>query len=89
MHFQQHTVERAISVGQYIIETDATYRQAARVFGVSKSTIQKDVTERLPLIDKGLAAQVRRISQAHLADRHKRGGEGMRLKWQKLRGEME
>jgi len=89
MHFQQHTVERAISVGRFIVETDAAYREAARKFGVSKTTIWKDVTERLPLIDQGLAAQVRRISQAHLADRHKRGGEGMRRKWAKLRGEME
>ena len=51
--------ERAVEVAYYIIETKATVRQAAKKFGISKSTVHKDCTERLRQIDAGLAAQAR------------------------------
>lgn len=61
----QHVCERAIAVGRYILQTDATIRRAAAVFKVSKSTIHKDVRYRLPLIDVGLAHRVGGIIEAH------------------------
>ena len=53
--------ERAVEVAYYIIETKATVRQAAKKFGISKSTVHKDCTERLRQIDAGLAAQAREV----------------------------
>lgn len=72
---------RVIDIGQYIVTTSATVRQAAIVFGVSKSTVHKDVTERLPSIDKQLAKKVKKILDQNKAERHLRGGEATRRKY--------
>ncbi|GAW93846.1 sporulation transcriptional regulator SpoIIID, partial [Calderihabitans maritimus] len=71
---QEHIRKRVLDISQYIIETSATVRQAAVVFSVSKSTVHKDVTERLPLINKEMARQVRKILDMNKAERHIRGG---------------
>ncbi|HOB22053.1 MAG TPA: sporulation transcriptional regulator SpoIIID [Bacillota bacterium] len=60
----------------------ATVRQAAQVFSVSKSTVHKDMTERLPSINKELARKVKRILDKNKAERHIRGGEATRRKYQ-------
>ena len=58
---------RVVEIGSYIVETKATVRQAATVFGVSKSTVHKDVTERLPSVNPELAKQVAKILQLNKA----------------------
>ena len=73
--------ERAVKTAEYIIETKATVRQTARKFGVSKSTVHKDVTERLDDIDPDLAAEVRSVLDVNKAERHIRGGMATRKKY--------
>ena len=72
---------RVLELSEYILETKATVRQAARVFGVSKSTVHKDVTERLPGINKQLARRVKRVLDLNKSERHIRGGEATRRKY--------
>ena len=74
---QDHIRRRALDIGHYIIESSSTVRQT-EVFGVSKSTVHKDVTERLPHIDKQLSSQVKHILESNKAERHIRGGEATR-----------
>ena len=59
--------ERALEVGNYIVEHNATVRQAAKNYGISKSTVHKDVSERLPEINQSLAAQVRKVLDVNAA----------------------
>ena len=73
--------ERTIEVAKYIIGNNATVRQAAAVMGISKSTVHKDITERLPEINKGLANDVRHILDVNKAERHIRGGLATRKKY--------
>ncbi|MBQ6842782.1 MAG: sporulation transcriptional regulator SpoIIID [Firmicutes bacterium] len=78
---QDHIIKRVLEVSAYIIESAATVRQTAAVFGVSKSTVHKDVTERLPLINAQLSARVRDILDNNKAERHIRGGEATKRKY--------
>lgn len=73
--------KRARELAVYIIGTGATVRSAAEAFGVSKSTVHKDVTERLERIDRLLYLRVRRILDVNKAQRHLRGGEATRKKY--------
>ena len=73
--------ERAVEIASYIIEHKATVRQTAKKFGVSKSTIHKDVTERLRQINPGLAAEVRKVLDVNQSERHIRGGLATRKKY--------
>ncbi len=73
--------ERAVLLGEYITETGATVRSAARRFGLSKSTVHKDITERLTRINPALAAAARRVLDANKAQRHIRGGMATRKKY--------
>lgn len=73
--------ERAIEIANYIIETNATVRQTAKKFGISKSTVHKDVTERLMQINPGLARQARQVLNLNKAERHIRGGLTTREKY--------
>lgn len=73
--------KRVLEVSQYIFRTGATVREAARQFGVSKSTVHKDVSERLPRINAELACQVRKVLEFNKAQRHIRGGEATRRKY--------
>ena len=76
--------ERACDLAVYIIENRATVRAAAKQFGVSKSTVHKDLTERLPHVNPGLFRQVRVLLDLNKAERHIRGGLATR---RKCRGE--
>ncbi|MBO8168498.1 MAG: sporulation transcriptional regulator SpoIIID [Thermoanaerobacteraceae bacterium] len=78
---QEYIRKRVVDISKYILESSATVRQAANVFGVSKSTVHKDVTERLPAIDKNLAKKVREVLEKNKAERHLRGGEATRKKY--------
>lgn len=75
---QDYIRKRVLDISNYIMDTKATVRQAAAVFGVSKSTVHKDMTERLPMINKKLAQKIREILEFNKAERHLRGGEATR-----------
>ncbi|MBQ6851677.1 MAG: sporulation transcriptional regulator SpoIIID [Oscillospiraceae bacterium] len=76
------TIEkRACELAVYIIETGATVRTAAQHFGISKSTVHKDLSQRLPQYNKLLYTQVRRVLDLNKAQRHIRGGMATREKY--------
>ena len=66
--------ERAISIANYIVDNNATVRQTAREFGVSKSTVHKDVTDRLMQVNPTLAKEARKVLDVNKSERHNRGG---------------
>ncbi len=72
--------ERAVETAIYMIETKATVRQTAKKFGVSKSTVHKDLTSRLVQVNPGLAAEARKILDVNKSERHIRGGMATREK---------
>jgi putative DeoR family transcriptional regulator (stage III sporulation protein D) len=78
---QDYIQRRVLEISNYIIESSSTVRQTATVFGVSKSTVHKDITERLPLINEMVASRVRDILENNKAERHLRGGEATRRKY--------
>ena len=78
---KDHIWQRVVDVGNYILRSRATVRDTARVFGVSKSTVHKDVTERLPKVNAQLADQVKKVLEINKAERHLRGGEATRQKF--------
>jgi len=86
-HLKAYIEERTISLAQYIIQNKATVREAAKKFGISKSTVHKDVTERLLKINPQLAKSTKAILNANKAERHIRGGLATREKY--LRKEKE
>ena len=73
--------ERVLEVAQYIIDSRATIRKTARVFGVSKCTIHKDMTERLPKINPCIAEEAKSILYLNKAERHIRGGKATKMKY--------
>ena len=73
--------ERACQLAVYIIETGSTVRAAARHFGISKSTVHKDLVQRLPQYNPLLFSQVRKILETNKAQRHIRGGLATRRKY--------
>jgi putative DeoR family transcriptional regulator, stage III sporulation protein D len=75
--------KRVLDLSNYIADQRATVRQTAKFFGVSKSTVHKDVTERLPGINRSLAREVKRVLEVNKAERHIRGGEATKKKYQK------
>ena len=72
---------RAVRLAEYITETGATVRAAAAVFGVSKSTVHKDVSVRLKRQDPSLYREVRAVLEKNLLERHIRGGKATKLKY--------
>ena len=74
--------ERAVEIANYIIKTKATVRQTAKKFGISKSTVHKDVTDRLEHINPSLAAQARVVLDINKSERHIRGGMATKEKYQ-------
>ncbi|MDR2903542.1 MAG: sporulation transcriptional regulator SpoIIID [Clostridiales bacterium] len=73
--------ERAIEVANFIISSNATVRETAKKFGISKSTVHKDVTERLVKINPNLAASARRVLEVNKSERHIRGGLATKEKY--------
>lgn len=79
------TIKRCLMLGEYIVENNATVRQAGQVFGISKSTVHIDVTKRLSQISPTLYDRVNEILQTNKAQRHIRGGEATKEKYLKLK----
>lgn len=78
---REYIEERAVEIANYIIENNATVRQTAKEFGISKSTVHKDVTERLAAINPSLAARARKVLDVNKSERHIRGGLATREKY--------
>ena len=78
----QELDDRAIELGSYIIAHEATVRSAAQAFGISKSTVHKDISVRLPVLHSGLYAQVRDIIEKNKQERHIRGGLATKRKYE-------
>ncbi|MBQ7399238.1 MAG: sporulation transcriptional regulator SpoIIID [Clostridia bacterium] len=77
--------ERALELARYIVETGATVRDAAKHFGVSKSTVHKDVGIRLGTINKCLYIRVKEVLERNKSERHLRGGMATKMKYEKKR----
>ncbi len=73
--------ERAVEIAKYIIDNNATVRQTAKQFGISKSTVHKDVTERLSQVNPTLAREARKVLDVNKSERHIRGGLATRKKY--------
>ena len=73
--------ERAMEIARYIIDNNTAVRQAAKHFGISKSTVHKDVTERLVQVNPSLAAEARKVLDVNKSERHIRGGLATREKY--------
>ena len=78
---QEYIEKRVLEICDYIIQTGATVRQAATQFGVSKSTVHKDLTERLPELNREQYERVKVVLENNKAERHLRGGEETRQKY--------
>ncbi|WP_105616995.1 sporulation transcriptional regulator SpoIIID [Vallitalea okinawensis] len=81
---KQYIEERAIEVAKYIIQSNATVRETAKKFGISKSTVHKDVTERLEKINPQLAQEARKVLDINKQERHIRGGLATKEKYMHL-----
>ena len=77
----EYIEERAMEIANYIIENNATVRQTAKAFGISKSTVHKDCTDRLRQINPTLAREVRSILEINKQERHIRGGMATKEKY--------
>ena len=77
--------ERAVEIANYIVENNSTVRQTAKKFGISKSTVHKDVSERLLGINSVLAKDVRKVLDQNKEERHIRGGMATKDKYLKVR----
>lgn len=80
----EYIVERVIREGEYILLTKSTIRQTAKYFNVSKSTVHKDVSERLQELDITLYEEIRQILETNLSERHIRGGNATKQKYMRL-----
>ncbi len=78
---KEYIEERAVEIANYIINNNATVRQTAKQFGISKSTVHKDVAERLLYINPHLAAEARKVLDVNKSERHIRGGLATREKY--------
>ena len=78
---KEYIEERAVEITNYIIDCNATVRQTAKKFGISKSTVHKDVTDRLMQIDPALASRARSVLDVNKSERHIRGGLATREKY--------
>lgn len=81
---QEYIQKRVLDICAYIMDTRATVRKAAHVFEVSKSTVHKDMTERLPSLNKELATEVKKVLDFNKSERHLRGGEATKRKYKDL-----
>lgn len=77
--------ERAVTLGKFIVETGATVRMCAKKYGVSKSTVHKDVSDRLKLLDEDLYLKVKKVLEFNKAQRHIRGGIATKNKYLKIK----
>lgn len=77
--------ERAKALANYIVENKSTVRETAKIFGISKSSVHKDIAERLWEINKPLAKEVEKVLMENKADRHIRGGEATKRKYEEMK----
>ena len=84
MQLKIQPAQRAVTLGQYIIENRATVRTTAKKFGISKSTVHKDVSERLKTENPALYVQVKNILEINKQERHIRGGLATKRKYSEL-----
>lgn len=82
---REYIKERIIEEGRYMVEHNATVRQTAKVFRISKSSVHKDVSERLKKVDKTLYKNVQKVLSVNLAERHIRGGLATKNKYLKIK----
>lgn len=82
---KNHIEERAVAVANFIVSSNSTVRETARRFGISKSTVHKDITDRVEKIDPELARSVRKVLEINKAERHIRGGLATREKYLRRR----
>ncbi len=82
----EYIVRRVVTEGEYIAAHGATVRAAAAHFNISKSTVHKDVTERLAEIDRGLYDEVKAVLLKNLSERHLRGGLATKCKYERIKG---
>lgn len=82
---RQEIQERCIMLARHILETGDTVRGAAQKFGLSKSSVHKDVHERLRHVHPGLFLEVQKVMRFHHQVRHLRGGEATRQRWKRIR----
>lgn len=80
---KEYIEERVVNLARYIVENQATVRQAAKKFGISKSTVHKDLTERLASINAALAKEARVVLDINKSERHIRGGMATKEKYMK------
>lgn len=73
--------ERAVEAAEFMIQTNATVRETAKKFGVSKSTVHKDLSQRLPTFNRALYLQVKSVLEVNKAERHIRGGMATQKKY--------
>ena len=76
--------ERCVSLGRYIVDNGATVRSAAKVFGISKSTVHQDITSRLEKVNPALQKQVKEVLEKNKQERHIRGGLATKKKYSEL-----
>lgn len=81
MFVKEYIEERAVEIANYIIKCNATVRQTAKQFGISKSTVHKDITDRVEHINPQLARKVRTVLEVNKAQRHIRGGMATKNKY--------
>lgn len=81
---KEHICVRVEKIAEYICQTKATVRDAAKIFGISKSTVHKDVTERLKTVNFNLYYETQKILEYNLSERHIRGGIATKEKYQKI-----
>lgn len=84
MSMEAYIEKRVLDEASYIIDTGATVRRAAKEFGISKSTVHKDMTERLRHIDRAMAHEVAAVLETNKEERHIRGGYATYLKYKAL-----
>ena len=82
-YFWNDHVDRAKTFAKYVIENGATVRSTAKFFGISKSTVHKDITERLEKINPAMYKRVKKVLEKNKAERHLRGGEATKKKYEK------
>ncbi len=76
-----YILKRTIEEGEYVVQTGATVRACAKRFSISKSTVHKDLTERLKYIDRKLYLEVREVLEKNLSERHIRGGNATKNRY--------
>lgn len=82
-------IERVKEVSDYILKTKQTIRETAKIFGISKSTVHKDIQERLKEIDFKKYNQIEEIFREHIETRHILGGQSTKIKYQQIKQNME